>query len=76
VIILNCCEATIPLARLIMDLSDIEIVCKAAPQAVVIASHLDSVNHALLSRKDIVEFVNERDLSGVRIPEDGESIVL
>jgi len=76
VIILNCCEATIPLGRLIMDLSDIEIVCKAAPQAVVIASYLDSVNHALLSRKDIVEFVNERNLSGVRIPEDGESIVL
>lgn len=75
-IILNCCEATTPLGRLIMNLSDVENVCKAAPQAIVIASHLDSVNHALLSRKDIIAFANERSLSGIRVPEDGESIVL
>ena len=30
-IILNCCEATTPLGRLIMNLSDIEKVCTAAP---------------------------------------------
>ena len=76
VIILNCCEATTPLGRLIMNLSDIEKVCTAAPQAITIASHLDSVNHALLTRKDIIVFANERKLFGIRIPEDGESIVL
>ena len=48
-IILNCCEATTPMGRLIMNLSDIEKVCQAAPQTIVIASHLDSVNHALLT---------------------------
>ncbi len=72
VIILNCCEATTPLGRLIMNLSDVEKVCRTAPQAVVIASHLNSVNHALLTRKDIIEFANEKDLSGIRVPEDGE----
>ena len=76
VIILNCCEATIPLGRLIMNLPDIEKVCEAAPQAVVVASHLDSVNHALLTRKDVIAFVNKRNLLGIRIPEDGEHIVL
>lgn len=75
-IILNCCEATTPLGRLIMNLSDVERVRHAAPQAIVIASHLDSVNHALLTREDIYEFANERGLSGIRIPEDGECIVL
>lgn len=75
-IILNCCEATTPLGRLIMNLSDIEKTCTAAPQAIVIASHLDSVNHALLTRKDIMGFAKEKDLSRVRVPEDGESIVL
>ena len=75
-IILNCCEATTPLGRLIMNLSDIEKVCQAAPQSIVIASHLESVNHALLTRKDIIAFANERNLSGIRVPEDGESIVV
>ena len=72
VIILNCCEATTPLGRLIMNLSDVEKVSQVASQAIVIASHLDSVNHALLTRKDIIAFTNERNLSGIRVPEDGE----
>lgn len=76
VIILNCCEATTPLGRLIMNLADVEKVCREAPQAVVIASHLDSVNHALLSRKDIIEFAKEKGLSEVWIPEDGEVITI
>ena len=76
IIILNCCEATTPLGRLIMNLSDVEKVCQAAPKAIVIASHLDSVNHALLTRKDIVEFAKERNLSAIRVPEDGECMVV
>jgi L-ascorbate metabolism protein UlaG (beta-lactamase superfamily) len=75
-IILNCCEATTPLGRLIMNLSDVEKTCAAAPQAIVIASHLDNVNHALLTRKDIIAFANKRNLSGIRVPEDGEKTVL
>ena len=43
---------------------------------IVIASHLDSVNHALLTRKDIKDFVKEKDLSNVRVPEEGEAIAL
>lgn len=73
-IILNCCEATAPFGRLIMNLPDIEKVCLKAPQAIVIASHLDSVNHALLTRKDVVRFVQEKGLSQVLVPEDGETI--
>ena len=72
VMILNCCEATTPLGRLIMNLSDVEKVCQAAPHAIVMASHLDSVNHALLTRKDIKKFADRRGLSMLRVPEDGE----
>lgn len=75
-IILNCCEATTPLGRLIMNLPDIEKVCQAAPQSIVIASHLESVNHALLTRGDIIAFANKRSLSGIRVPENGELITL
>ena len=76
VIILNCCEATTPIGRLIMNLSDVEKVCREASQAMVIASHLDSVNHALLTRKDIKEFADEKGLSAIRVPADGEYIAL
>ncbi len=76
VIILNCCEATTPLGRLIMNLPDVEKVCQAAPQAIVIASHLDSVNHALLTRKDIIAFAKKKNLSGIRVPEDGKHMVI
>ena len=75
-LILNCCEATTPLGRLIMNLFDVEKVCQAAPQAIVIASHLDSVNHAVLTRKDIIAFAKEKNLSGIRVPEDGERTVV
>ena len=65
-----------PLGRLIMNLSDVENVCQAAPKAIVVASHLNSVNHALLTRKDIIEFANEKSLTPIKVPEDGECIDL
>ncbi len=75
VIILNCCEATTPLGRLIMNLSDIEKVCRKAPQAQVIASHLGSVNHALLTSEDIKRFAQEQRQTQILVPADGECIV-
>lgn len=74
VILLNCCEATLPMGRLIMNLADIEAVCKKAPEATVIATHLDSVNHALLSSKDVKAFVLQKGLRQVRVPYSGERI--
>ncbi|MER0123335.1 MBL fold metallo-hydrolase [Streptococcus sp. ZJ93] len=76
VIILNCCGATTPIGRLLMDLSDIEKVCTDAPNAQVIASHLDSVNHALITSDDVREFKVEKNLSQLDIPHNGEIIEL
>ncbi len=59
-----------------MNLSDVEKVCQAAPGAIVVASHLDSVNHALLTRKGIMEFASEKGLSAIRVPEDGECVIV
>ena len=59
-----------------MNLPDVEKACQVAPWAKVIASHLDSVNHALLTRKDIIAFANEKGLSGIRVPEDGEYMAI
>ncbi len=74
VIILNCCEATAPDGRLIMDLYDIECVCNLCPEATVIATHLDSVNHALLTSEDVRQFAFNNNLKQVVVPRSGEWI--
>lgn len=74
VVAVNCCEATLPIGRLIMNLADIESVRKLVPDATIIATHLDSVNHALLTREDIRHYVDANHLEKVMVPDDGELI--
>lgn len=74
VIVVNCCEATLPLGRLIMNLSDVEAVCNKAPEALVIATHLDSVNHALLNSDDIKKYAQMKGLTQICVPGNGEWI--
>lgn len=74
VVVLNCCEATVPGGRLIMNLHDIESVCRLCPKATVIATHLDSVNHALLTSDDVLQFVINNNLNQVIVPHSGEWI--
>ena len=75
VIVLNCCAATMPVGRLIMDLQDIESVCRKAPGSTIVATHLDSVNHALLSSDDIRTFAAQKHLTQIKIPANGERII-
>lgn len=76
VIILNCCAATTPLGRLIMNLDDVEKVCEVDSSAVIFATHLDSVNHALVTRNDVKKFAKEKGLNQIKVPEDGETITI
>ncbi|WP_442955772.1 hypothetical protein [Paenibacillus sp. y28] len=39
-----------------MDKEDIYQTCLAAPQATIIVSHMEAVNHCLLSRHDLTRF--------------------
>ncbi len=71
VIALNCCEARIQIGRLIMNLDDVESVCKKAPNAIVIATHLDSVNHALVTSDDVRTFANEKSLRKINVLANG-----
>jgi len=55
---------------------DIIQVCRKAPKSKVIAVHLDSFNHCLLTRKDLKTFLIEKGfLNQVIIPEDGEEVI-
>jgi hypothetical protein len=64
------------LGAIIMDLGDLAQVARAAPQAAIVASHLEAVNHCVLSRADVRAW---RDAHGmkerVHVPDDGETCV-
>lgn len=78
VIVLNCGDAHIPgLGPIIMNKEDVLAVHQAAPQATLIASHLEAVNHALLSRRELRDYLGEQGIQQrVLVPEDGETLVL
>ncbi|PUZ24586.1 L-ascorbate metabolism protein UlaG, beta-lactamase superfamily [Chitinophaga costaii] len=60
-----------------MTAEDILAVTQAAPQAHVIAVHMDTVNHCFLTREILREYLLEQDLvEQVLVPDDGEEIVL
>ncbi len=45
----------------------------AAPEAIVVAVHMDAINHCSLSRKELREYVKEKGIEGrVLVPSDGE----
>ncbi|WP_157217915.1 MBL fold metallo-hydrolase [Flavisphingomonas formosensis] len=76
VIVLNAGMATvIGLDPIIMGPSDVLAVHRAAPNAVLIASHMEAFNHCILSRADLRAF-SKRDGYEQRllIPADGETL--
>lgn len=74
VIITNNCSAHfVDCGRLIMDTDDLKQVHEAAPGAIVIASHMDNVPHAQLTRATLKEELKDLGLlEEILIPEDGE----
>ncbi|MBP9679472.1 MAG: MBL fold metallo-hydrolase, partial [Aeromonas sp.] len=78
VIILNCGDAQVPgLGSIIMGKEDVAAVYQAAPQATLIASHMEAVNHAVLSRQELRTYLTDRGMTDrVRVPEDGEALSL
>jgi L-ascorbate metabolism protein UlaG (beta-lactamase superfamily) len=74
VVVLNCGDAQVPgLGAIIMDQHDLARVVQAAPQATIVASHLEAVNHCVLSRVALRDFLDDAGLrEHVRVPEDGE----
>jgi L-ascorbate metabolism protein UlaG (beta-lactamase superfamily) len=58
----------------VMGKDDVYEVYKAAPNAKIIAIHMEAVNHWALSREELKRFSNEKGIrSNVLVPDDGES---
>lgn len=78
VVILNSGDAQVPgLGSIIMGKHDVYQVYQAAPQATVIASHMEAVNHGMLTRKELREFSTAQGMTDrLLVPEDGEAYTL
>ena len=56
-----------------MTAEDVARVCRAAPDARVIAVHMEAINHCLLTRRELAEELEEQGLADrVEIPADGQ----
>lgn len=75
VIIVNACDARLPVGRLIMNAEDVRKTCACRPDSLVIASHMEAVSHAHLDRAMLRQSLSETPYAAqVRIPADGERI--
>jgi len=62
---------------IIMGADDVYQVTQAAPKATIIASHMDAVNHARLTRAGLHDFTRKMGIADqVMIPDDGETLSL
>ncbi|QDX93953.1 MBL fold metallo-hydrolase [Brevibacillus laterosporus] len=58
-----------------MNEQDVSSCCRFAPKATIIAVHMDTINHCLVTREDLRSHLEQEKLLGqVMIPEDGEWI--
>lgn len=75
VIILNAGDARMvgQTGSIIMGKDDVLHASQLMPQATIVATHMDAINHMTLSRKQLKEHVKQHGIeSRVRIPADGE----
>lgn len=65
-----------PGTLIVMDAEQTVAVCKAAPTAVVVAVHLDSLDHGTVSRADLRAYAEAEGIGPdrLRIPADGETL--
>lgn len=78
IIIVNSGDAQlVGLGSILMGKKDVLAVHKAAPWATIVATHMEAVNHATLSRKELRTFLEEHGASAnVIILEDGKTVDL
>jgi L-ascorbate metabolism protein UlaG (beta-lactamase superfamily) len=77
IIITHSCGAKWDNALILMDAIQTVKVCQAASQSVVIATHMDAVDHATISRADLRAYATIMGIQAEQlcIPLDGEKLV-
>ncbi|KAN0035278.1 hypothetical protein ACTA71_004540 [Dictyostelium dimigraforme] len=59
---------------IIMGKEDVGRIRNVLPDSLIIATHMEAINHCILSRKELDQYVKEKKYSNVKIPKDGETI--
>lgn len=61
--------------NIIMGKEDIARIHALLPQSTIIAVHMEAINHCILTRKELAEFVHRQGIaSNIIIPQDGQII--
>jgi L-ascorbate metabolism protein UlaG (beta-lactamase superfamily) len=78
VVVLNAGDAQVPgLGSIIMGKEDVKKVHDATPVATLITSHMEAVNHCVLSRAELRDFADKNGMSQrLLVPDDDESYTL
>ena len=78
IIITHSCGAKWDGDLIVMDADETTAVCEASTDAIVIATHMEALDHATISRDDLRGAAEARGISAtrLRIPADGEVLVL
>ncbi|WP_225084688.1 MBL fold metallo-hydrolase [Pectobacterium colocasium] len=76
VVALNIGNAVIPgLGSIIMGKEDVRRVHQLVPNAAIVATHMEAVNHCLLSRAELRDYLHEEQLQSIAyVPNDGDSV--
>ena len=77
VIITHSCGAKWDQVLILMDAIQTVQVCQAAPESVVLATHMEAVDHATVSRSELSAYSSAKGIQAnqLRIPLDGEKLV-
>jgi L-ascorbate metabolism protein UlaG (beta-lactamase superfamily) len=78
IIVTHSCGARWDGDLIVMDAAETVAVCESAPGATVIATHMEALDHATISRSDLRQAAAAKGISPSRllIPADGETLVL
>jgi len=78
IIIIHACGARWDGDLITMDAAEAVAICRLAPNATVIATHMDSLDHATVSRDELRRHAAEQGVSPQQllIPLDGETLQL
>ncbi|KQV37692.1 MBL fold metallo-hydrolase [Rhizobium sp. Root1204] len=78
IIITHSCGARWDGDLIVMDALETVAVCEAAPDAIVIATHMEALDHATITRQDLRHAAMDQGIAPSRlvIPADGETVIL
>lgn len=78
IIVVHPCGALWEGESIAMDAKQAVAVCKAAPGAIVVATHLEALDHATVTRADLRRYAVSQGITAeqLRIPDDGQALEL